>query len=287
MSHPLARIATVVAVALAAIVGLAEAKPAAHPRSARVAACHPAVKLIAHGQGAPDDLVWEGRTLLVSDINRGTIGVVSGGQVHTIVAHLHEPEGIVRGPGHSLIVAEQATNSVVQVRLPSGARTTLATLPLPPRQSGIDGINADGAAAVFVPDSARGRLYVLTLATRKLALVATGMLRPVAAINWGHAIVVADEYASAVWRIGQTRTRLAHVTLPDDLAVVSGHLISSSLLGKVWEASPHLRLLSSAFGQPATTSDPQGLVGDGPGAVIVADQGRNAIYRLSGLAGCL
>ncbi len=284
MSHPLARIVAVVAVVLAAIVSLAEAKSAAQPRSARAAACHPALKLIAHGQGAPDDLVWEGGTLLVSDINRGTIGVVSGGHVRTIVAHLHAPEGIVPGPGHSLIVADQATNSVVQVRLPSGARTTLATLPLPRGQSGIDGINADGAGSVFVPDSARGRLYVLHLATRKLAVVASGMVRPVAAINWDHAIVVADEYANAVWRIGHTRTRLANVTLPDDLAVVSGHLISSSLIGKVWEASPHLRLLSSAF-RPA--SDPQGLVGDGPGAVIVADQGRNAIYRLSGLSGCL
>jgi hypothetical protein len=75
------------------------------------------------------------------------------------------------------------------------------------------------------------------------------------------------------------------VTLPDDLAVVSGRLISSSLIGKVWEAAPRLRRLSSAFGPTAT--DPQGLVGDGPDAVIVADQGRNAIYRLSRLSGCL
>jgi streptogramin lyase len=149
----------------------------------------------------------------------------------------------------------------------------------------VDGINADGRRAVFVPDSARGRLYVLSLASHKLSLLARGMIRPVAAITWKGAVVVADEYANAIWRIGHRRTKLAPIELPDDLAVVSGHLIASSLAGAVWEIAPHLQQLSSAFA-PATT-DPQGLVADGPGAVLVADQTRNAIYRLGRLAGCL
>jgi hypothetical protein len=44
-------------------------------------------------------------------------------------------------------------------------------------------------------------------------------------------------------------------------------------------------MLSAAFSPAA--SDPQGLVADGPDAVLVADQSRNAIYRLSRLSGCL
>ena len=76
----------------------------------------------------------------------------------------------------------------------------------------------------------------------------------------------ADEYANAVWRLGRTRTRLASVPVPDGLAIVSHHLIAVSLIGQVWEVAPHLRKLSSAFGP--TTSDPQGLVADGPDAVI-------------------
>ena len=187
-------------------------------------------------------------------------------------------------PGHSLIVAEQATNSVVEIG-PHGHRITLARLPLPRGQSGLDGINADGSGAIYVPDSARGRLYVLHLGSRRLSLVGTGMIRPVAAITYGGAIVVADEYSNAVWRISHGRTELAHVPLPDDLAVISHHLIAVSLIGQVWEVAPHLRLLSSAFGP--TTTDPQGLVGSGPGAVLVADEARNAIYRLSGLTRCL
>jgi hypothetical protein len=57
------------------------------------------------------------------------------------------------------------------------------------------------------------------------------------------------------------------------------------LAGAVWEAAPHVVKVTSAFAP--TLSDPQGLVGDGADAVIVADQSRNAIYRVSRLAGCL
>lgn len=285
MSRSLAWITAVVFAAFAAILSLAEARTTSHAAGASAVACHSRLTVIAHGQGSPDDLAWDGRTLLVSDINQGTVGVVARGRVRTVAARIREPEGIVPGPHHSLIVAEQATDRVLEIKLPKGSRTTLAKLPLPSGKTGVDGINADGPAAVYVPDSARGRLYVLHLRSRKLTLVARGMIRPVAAIRWGNGVVVADEYANAIWRIGHTRTRLAGVPLPDDLAVISHHLIASSLLGDVWEVAPHPRVLSSAF-LPAT-SDPQGLVADGPGTVIVADQSRNTIYRLSDLSRCL
>jgi streptogramin lyase len=283
MSRFLACISAIVAV-LTVLLGLAEASTASHRAGARAAACHPRLTVLAHAQGSPDDLVWDGQKLLVSDINQGTIGVVAHGHVRTVVAHLHKPEGIVPGPDGSLIVAEQATNSVVEIT-PKGSSITLAKLPLPSGKEGVDGINADGPGAIFVPDSARGRLYVLDLRSRKLTLVASGMNRPVAAIPWGNSVVVADEYANAIWRIRHTRTHMAKVPLPDDLAVISNHLIANSLAGEVWEVAPHLRLLTRAFA-PAS-SDPQGMVADGPDSVILADQSRNTIYRLSALSGCL
>lgn len=289
LAKPLPRITAAVAALLAALVGLADARAASRPARARAraAACRPSLSLLAHGQGSPDDLVWDGRTLLVSDINGGKVGVVAHGRVRTLLRNLREPEGMVPGPGHSLVVAEQKTNQIVQVKLASGRRTTLAKLPLKAGQEGVDGIDAAGPGSVYVPDSARGRLYLLREASRKLSLLASGMKRPVAAIKWGKSVVVADEYSNAVWAIGPAgkRTVLGKVPLPDDLAVVSGHLITNSLVGQVWEVAPHLRMLSSAFGP--TVTDPQGLVADGPGSVIVADQGRNAIYRLSALAPCL
>lgn len=285
MSRSFARIIALVLAAFTVLFGLAEARGTSHRSGGRAAACHPVLRAIAHAQGSPDDLAWDGRKLLVSDINQGTVGAVSGRRVHTLVSHIREPEGIVPGPHHSLILAEQATNRVLEVRLPKGSRTTLVKLPLPRGKTGVDSINADGPAAVYVPDSARGRLYVLHLRSRKLSLVAKGMIRPVAAINWGGGVVVADEYANGVWVIRGKRSRLAAIPVPDDLAVVSHHLIAISLIGQVWEVAPHLRMLSSALAP--STSDPQGLVADGPSGVLLADQSRNTIYRLSQLSGCL
>jgi hypothetical protein len=280
--------APIALVAAVAAAGLASASGAQRARRGRPAAgCRPQLRMIAHGQGSPDDLVWDGRTLLAGDLARGTVAAIAHGGAHTIASHFAVPEGIVPGPNNSLIVAAQKTNSIVEQPLPTGSRRTLAKLPLPHGGEGVDGINADGAGAIFVPDSARGRLYVLELSPRKLTLINSGMTRPVAAIRWQHAIVVADEYANAIWRIGSggQRTRLASVPVPDDLAVISHHLISSSLLGGVWEVAPHLIKLSDAFAPAA--SDPQGMVADGPDALILADQSRNKIYRLSNLAGCL
>jgi hypothetical protein len=207
VSQTVTRIIALLAVALAALAGFAQARTGARRPGAHAAACHVRVSRIARGQGSPDDLVWDARTLLVSDINSGRIGALVHGHLRTLVSHLRDPEGIVPGPGHSLIVAEQATNRVLEINLANGSRSTLAKLPLPAGKSGVDGINADGPGAVYIPDSARGRLYVLHLRPRKLSLVARGMNRPVAALNWGHATVVADEYASAIWRIGPKRTR--------------------------------------------------------------------------------
>jgi len=278
-----------VALVPAAVGGRAGARAVPAARAANAApapACHATLRVIAHGQGSPDDLVWAGRRLLVSDIKKGTVGAVARGHVRTLIAHIREPEGIVPGPHHSLLVAEQATDRVLEVNPATGSRKVLVKLRLPHGQSGLDGINADGPGAIFVPDSARGRLYVLHLGTGRLSLVARGMKRPVAAIRWAHGIAVADEYSNAVWMIaGGKRKRLGAIPLPDDLAVISGHLVAVSLVGQVWEVAPHLRLLSSAFGP--TTTDPQGLAPDGPGAVVVADEARNAIYRLGRLGGCL
>jgi streptogramin lyase len=286
MPRSLGRLAAIPALVLglATAAGFAQAHTSA---ARRAAACHLRVTVIAHGQGSPDDLAWDGGRLLVSDINQGTVGVVAHGRVRTLVSGLRSPEGIVSGPHGTLIIAAQGTNSVVELTPPRGPRTTLARLPIKAGQEGIDSIDADDSGAVFVPDSARGRLYVLQLHPRTLRLLARGLVRPVAAINWHGAIVVADEYASAVWRVDRHghHTKLASLPLPDDLAVVSGHLLANSLAGAVWEVAPHPHVLSSAFAP--TVTDPQGLAADGPGAVVVADQGRNTIERLSHLAGCL
>jgi hypothetical protein len=166
------------------------------------------------------------------------------------------------------------------VNLARRSTLTIVKLALPLHKSGVDDIEAAQRGSIHVPDSANGRLYLLR--ARRLKLLAGGMIRPVSAVEWGHGVAVADEYANAIWMIrGRKRTRLAKLLLPDDLAVVANHLVAVSLAGGVWEVAPRLRMLSAAF------RDPQGLVAAGRNAVLVADQTTNAIYRVVGLSACL
>jgi hypothetical protein len=243
-------------------------------------ACHAHVVVVARGQGSPDDLVRDGGKLVVSDINRGTIGVVASGRVETLIGHIRGPEGMVPLPGKILIVAEQLTNRILRVDLKRHSIKPILKLRLPAKKTGVDDIELAPRGGIYVPDSANGRLYVLRAG--RLTLLARGMNRPVAAIPWKHEVAVADEYANAVWLIaGHRRTELGGLPLPDDLSIVSGHLVAVSLAGGIWEVAPRLRKLSAAF------KDPQGLVSLGSSAVAVADQTTNAVYRVSGLAPCL
>jgi hypothetical protein len=268
------------ALAAAGFVVIVAATLAAGSGASPTPVCRPTVTVLAPGQGSPDDLALDGSRLLVSDINRGTIGVVASGHIRTLIGHIREPEGMVPLAGKVLIVAEQATNRILRVDLKRRSIKPILKLRLPPKKTGVDDIEAAPDGAIYVPDSANGRLYLLR--SRRLALLARGMNRPVAAIPWKHGVAVADEYANAVWLVvGHRRTQLASLPLPDDLATVSNHLIAVSLAGGIWEVAPHLRKISAAF------KDPQGLVATGRSSLAVADQTTNAVYRVSGLAPCL
>ena len=210
----------------------AQARPAA--------ACRPRIVQLARGQSAPDDLAYSGSQLLVSDVRAGTLGVVRGGRVHTLMGGFAAPEGIV---------------------------------PLSRIQAAPDG-------DTYLPDSENGSLYLLHHG--RVRLIASGMVRPVDALYWHGAIRVADEYASVIWTIsGHHRTRLAPLTLADDLAVVDGRLLAISQFGGLWEVAPRPRLISRAFRYL------QGLTAAGPDAAVVADETHNTIERVSGLRPCL
>lgn len=266
---------------LAAIGVLAAALVSTRPSSARALGCHLRVSLIARGQGSPDELAWESKTLLVSDIVRGTVGIVERGHVSTLVGHINVPEGIVDLGHHRLVIVEQNSNRLLLINLERHSRTAVLHLRLPRGKSGVDNVKAAPGGAIYVPDSANGRLFLFRRAGRHLKLLASGMNRPVDAVKWGHGVAVAEEYGNVVSLIsGRKRTQLGQVPLPDDLTIVSHHLLATSLAGAVWEVAPHLRLLTKAF------HDPQGMITAGRNAIVVADQSDNAIYRVSGLATC-
>ena len=275
--------ATVAALAAAGIAVLA-ATPATRGGTATGAmACRPQIATLATGQGSPDDLAWDGPVgsrLLVSDVHADTLGVLSGGHVRTLMSGIGEPEGIVVRSVNRLEVAAQTTNQILAVDLARHTRRVIASLPNLAGQSGVDSIAAAPGGDTYAPDSANGKLYLLH--DGRLRVIASGMVRPVDARPWHGRIAVADEYGSYVDLIsGARRTHLAKILLPDDLAISGAHLLATSLTGALWEVAPQRRLLTKAL------HDPQGLVPDGPGAVLVADQQRNRIVRVSGLARCL
>ena len=273
--------AAALAVAGAAVVAVTGGTSGATATGA--SACRPQITTLATGQGGPDDLAWDGPVgsrLLVSDVHANTLGVVSGGRVHTLMSGIGEPEGIIVRSPTRLELAAQTTNQILAVDLARHTRRVIASLPNVPGQSGVDSIEAAPGGDTYAPDSANGKLYLLHAG--RLRVIASGMIRPVDARQWQGKIAVADEYASYVDVIsGARRTHLAKILLPDDLVISGGHLLATSLAGALWEVAPHRRLLTKAL------HDPQGLVPDGPGAVLVADQQRNRIVRISGLARCL
>jgi hypothetical protein len=252
----------------------------APPATGAASRCLPHISAIARGQGAPDDLAWDGHELLVSDVNRGTIAVVGHGRARTIAAHISIPEGIIPRPHNVLEVAAQDPNRILDIDLASHSRTTLVSLPSVPKQTGVDDIEAAPGGATYVPDSENGKLYLLQ--GKHLTVLAQGIDRPVAALGWRGGVVVAGEYDNVVWMIkGGHRTRLASIPIPDDFAIVSGHLLAVSLVSGLWEAAPNPHLISSAF------PNPQGLVADGRDAVMIADETKNTIYRVTNLGACL
>src|SRR5581483_11295506 len=79
----LTRIAAPLAVIAAAAGAGAGAAASGAQRAHRVLAaatgCHSHLRVIAHGQGSPDDMVWDGHKLLAGDFHRGTVAVIAHG----------------------------------------------------------------------------------------------------------------------------------------------------------------------------------------------------------------
>lgn len=247
----------------------------------RTLACVPRVVLLARGFGSPDDVAVQGRRILFTDQGNGSLAAEAQGRVTVLARGLDEPEGIVVEGKNRVLVAEQGLNRIDEIDPRNGRRTVVVRLPNGTGQMGVDGIAPAPNGGVYIPDSPNGRLLLLDR-RRRLHVLITGLGRPVGAIGWAGGVAVADETDRAVWLVrGGRATRLATLPVPDDVAVVNGHLLAVSLNdGRLWEISPHVTPLVSGLGQP------QGLATLRGGSVVVANSPGNALYRISGLAGC-
>jgi sugar lactone lactonase YvrE len=206
----------------------------------------------------------------------------AGGVPQPVVRGLAEPEGIAVRPDGRLIVVEQKTNRLWLADPPTGDKTLLRQLENTTGKDGVDGIAIDPRdGRILVPDSPNGRLLALDPDGSHLQVLATGFVRPtgVALLPDGDWLV-ADEFGNALIRVtpdGRKR-RLVGLYQPDDVVVdADGMAYANGLNGIIYRVDPATgaatRLLTGLI-------LPHGLGLDSQGRVVVAEAGRNRLFRI-------
>lgn len=195
---------------------------------------------------------------------------------------LNEPEGMVVAADGAIIVAEQKTNRIVEVNPRTGQTEVLRQLVNRTGKDGVDGLGIDPTTdSILIPDSPNGRILRMSRNGKVLQTVATGFVRPTgAAMEPGGSILVADELGNAVYRLqpNGTRVKLASIYQPDDVIVgPDGTVYTNSLNGTIVRIDPitgRIHVIISGLKLP------HGLDMDSQGRLVIAEAGRNRIFRL-------
>lgn len=240
--------------------------------------------MLANGFGSPDDLaVTPAGDILFGDFTNKALNILHlGGTPMPLATGLNEPEGIVISQDGAILVAEQATNRLIEIDPRTGAKRLLRQLVNNTGKDGVDGLGLDPATGdILVPDSPNGRLLRLSRDGKSLQVIATGFVRPTgAAVEPNGNILVADELGNAIYRLTKDgkRAQLAHIFQPDDVIVGPGGTIYTNSLGgdimRIDPATGNMQVLTSGLKLP------HGLGIDANGDLIVAEAGRNRILRL-------
>jgi hypothetical protein len=245
---------------------------------AAVAFCRPDVRFLTHGYGSPDDVTVHRGQIYFGDIKAGYLVRVSDGRKHVIRRRLNVPEGIAFTGSSQVAVVEQGLNRIDTLNLKTGRLRVLIDMRNTTGLEGVDAITAVGSDLI-IPDSPYGTLY--RLHKGNLRWIAGGMSRPTSVVPYQGGFAVADENAKAVWLVQHGRLqRLATLSIPEEVAVVHGMLLSITLGdGALWEVRPRLRRLH-------WFSAPQGLTPDGGNRLILADSKQNSLYRITLPSAC-
>lgn len=244
------------------------------------------IEVVASGFGSPDDLVVApSGDIIFGDFGNKAVNIISrgAGQPHALASGLKEPEGLVVTKDGAIIVAEQATNRILEINYQTGHVKLLRQLVNNTGKDGVDGLGIDPSSGdILVADSPNGRLLRMSRDGTSLTTVATGFVRPTgAAVEPGGSIVVVDEFGNAVYRLQSngSRTKLAAIYQPDDVIISpDGSIYVNSLGGDIVRIDPvtgQTRVLTSGLKLP------HGLGIDSSGRLVIAEAGRNRIFRLT------
>jgi sugar lactone lactonase YvrE len=245
----------------------------------------PGIGLLARGFGSPDDLAIDPRSGVIyfGDFSNGAVNQISagGGIAEAIATGFKEPEGIAVTPDGALIVVEQKDNQIWEVALPGGEKRLLRQLVNQTGKDGMDGIALDPATGeVLIPDSPNGRLLAMSRDGATLRTIASGFVRPTGVVALpGGDYLVADEFGNTLYRVTPAGRKRAVSTMyqPDDVVLdAQGRAYVNSLGGNIYRVDlttgDRTTLLSGL-------KLPHGLGIDAQGSIIIAEAGRNRVFR--------
>lgn len=243
--------------------------------------------VLAQGLNSPDDLALAPNgTLYFSDTGKGTIEQLNpNGTASVVVSGLVEPEGIVILPDGNLIVVEQGKNRLLLVH-PGQPPAVWLALENKTGQAGVDNLIRDPKSGdLIIPDSPNGRILRVTM-EKQVKVIATGFVRPTGVdVEGDGSLIVADEFGNTVKRVhadGRSES-LGRFAEPDDVLVDrDGNIFVASLADNSIRRITRVGISAAAGASAliATIYNPQGMVLDAEGNLIVAEPGLNRLVRL-------
>lgn len=245
----------------------------------------PQVVVLAENIPEPDDLVLApDGSIYLSDVTDGTVKRYSPDTgTRVVLSGLNEPEGMVFLPDGSLVIAEQGANRLVRYDFTAQILTPFLDLTNNTNQLGVDGLAWDAASkTIIVPDSPNGTILRVGTDGRVLGQIASGFARPTGA--WAEPdgnILVVDENGNALSRVHPNgdMERLAELPIPDDVIEdASGNIFVATI------GDNAVHLIPADTHQDIVLAkgiiDPQGLIFDAEGNLIVTDSGGHRLLKL-------
>jgi len=181
------------------------------------------------------------------------------------------------------VIAEQGKNRLVRYDPVTRGLTLFLALRNTTGLTGVDGLAFDPTTqTLLVPDSPNGTILRLSLDGKETSVIARGLARPTGAfVEADGSILVVDENGNTLSRIGMGGSIqiLAHLSTPDDVIEDhSGDIFVNTLgdgaIHEITGTGEHDTVLARGL------LDPQGVIFDTAGNLIVADAGHHRLIEL-------